>query len=134
MDLSLLDHLPLRRDFIGRVLARRRAGEGAPTQRQRALYGERLARLHGFLENLEDQDYMGSFQNGNYYSGSPNSPYPGGGASGFYGCTSGVCVSVSWDPQRPGPACDPNYGSPTCYGQCTDGGTGAPINECQPWQ
>jgi prepilin-type N-terminal cleavage/methylation domain-containing protein len=91
-------------------------------------------RIFATLENLEDPDYMGQFTNGNYYSGSPNSPYPTGGSpSGFYGCQSGVCVSVNWDPARPGPDCDPNYASPTCYGQCTDAG-GAPVNDCQPWQ
>ena len=91
-------------------------------------------RIFATLENLSDPDYMGQFANGNYYSGSPNAPYPSGGVSGFYGCLSGACVGIQWDPLRPGPECDPNYGSPTCYGQCTDPGTGAPINECQPWQ
>lgn len=94
-------------------------------------------RLYTTLENLKDPDYLnGIGPNGiySYYTGSPNAPYPGLGSSNFYGCQSGSCVPILWDPQRPGPACDPNYGSSTCYGQCTDPSTGAPINECQPWQ
>lgn len=47
----------------------------------------------------------------------------------FYGCISGVCTGISWDETRPGPVCDPNYQSSTCYGQC-----GSPNNECMPWQ
>ena len=89
-------------------------------------------RIYTTLENLTDSDYMGSIgPNGgyNYYSGSPNAPAPGSGAGSFYGCRSGVCTQILWDPTRPGPECDPNYQSPTCYGQCSE-----PSNECQPWQ
>ena len=90
-------------------------------------------RLYATLENLKDRDYAGAIgPNGayGYYSGSPNAPNPGfqGGGS-FYGCRSGSCVQIQWDPNRPGPECDPNYQSSTCYGQC-----GSPGTECQPWQ
>lgn len=90
-------------------------------------------RIYTTLENLKDSDYLGSIgPNGsyNYYSGSPNAPkagYQGGGS--FYGCRSGTCTQILWDPARPGPECDPNYQSSTCYGQC-----GSPGTECQPWQ
>ncbi|KKU98000.1 MAG: hypothetical protein UY32_C0036G0009 [Candidatus Jorgensenbacteria bacterium GW2011_GWC1_48_8] len=87
-------------------------------------------RIFASLENLSDPDYMGQFANGNYYSGSPNAPYPSGAVSGFYGCRSGICVPVGLNPLRPSPSveCDPNYGSPTCAGLC-----GNPLNECVPW-
>jgi len=71
-------------------------------------------------------------------SGAPaTSPPPGGGGgeegggqsqSGFYGCIGAVCTAITWDSGRPGPECDPNYQSSTCYGQC-----GAPATECVPW-
>jgi len=89
-------------------------------------------RIYTTLENLKDSDYMGSLgPNGgyNYYSGSPNAPPPGAGAGTFYGCRSGACTPILWDPTRPGPECDPNYQSPTCYGQCSE-----PSNECQSWK
>ena len=87
-------------------------------------------RIFASLENLSDPDYMGQFANGNYYSGSPNAPYPSGAVPGFYGCRSGICVPVGLNPLRPSPSveCDPNYGSPTCAGLC-----GNPLNECVPW-
>jgi hypothetical protein len=94
-------------------------------------------RIYTTLENLKDPDYLGMIGpdgSYNYYSGSPNSPYPGLSGSEFYGCRSGTCTMIEWDPLRPGPECDPNYGSPTCYGQCTDPNTGQPANECQSWQ
>ncbi len=46
----------------------------------------------------------------------------------FYGCFNAVCTGINWDENRPGPECDPNYQSSTCYGQC-----GPPANECMPW-
>lgn len=81
----------------------------------------------------------------NFYASSPNAPTPDQGSSGsggsggaggggggevsdFYGCRSLACVPISWDPARPGPECDPNYGNPTCYGFCSN-----PNNECQAW-
>lgn len=60
-------------------------------------------------------------------SGSGGSP-----AMGFYGCTNGICVPVQWDTSRPGPACDPNYQSSNCYGQC--GTPAAPKYQCLPWR
>ena len=90
-------------------------------------------RLYTTLENLKDTDFMGSIgPNGsyNYYSGSPNAPISGyQGGIDFYGCKSGVCVPILWDPNRPGPECDPNYQTAACYGQC-----GSPGTECQPWE
>jgi prepilin-type N-terminal cleavage/methylation domain-containing protein len=93
-------------------------------------------RLYAALENTRDKDYLGPVGPGgsfNYYSGSPNSPSGTTSPSVFYGCQSGSCVSIGWDDTRPGPACDPNYGNSTCYGQCRDV-NGTPINECLPWQ
>lgn len=80
----------------------------------------------------DNMGQLGPNNSYNFYSGSPNAPFPSS-SSGFYGCFSGVCTAITWDPARPGPRCDPNYGSATCYGQCTDPGTGAPINECTDW-
>ena len=85
-------------------------------------------RLYANLEEIEQGLYGqdGAFD---YYSGSPNAPIPGyQGDSSFYGCKSGVCTPLLWDPNRPGPECDPNYQNATCYGQC-----GSPETECQPW-
>ncbi|MGB6838985.1 MAG: type II secretion system protein [Microgenomates group bacterium] len=105
-------------------------------------------RLYANLENLSDEDIAGACGPGyafNYYETSPNAPDPectdiengngenGGIPSDFYGCFSGVCQSINWDPARPGPVCDPNYKSSTCYYQCTDPDTGLPQNDCQPW-
>ncbi len=103
-------------------------------------------RIYTNLDNLTDIDILGecgpdySF---NYYESSPNAPDADcvetgtGGETGtgedFYGCFGGVCQPINWDPTRPGPQCDPNYGSGTCYGQCTDPDTGQPQNECQTW-
>ncbi len=103
-------------------------------------------RIYTNLDNLSDTAIVGecgpdySF---NFYQSSPNAPDPDcveagdgeGGETGdeFYGCFSGVCQPINWDPLRPGPECDPNYGNGTCYGQCTDSETGQPQNECQPW-
>jgi len=120
-------------------------------------------RIYTNLENLHDEDIIGVCGPGysfNYYVGSPNAPNPdciliedggdggsgdGGGGDGgsgdgggvpeenFYGCFSGVCLPITWDPSRPGPECDPNYGNGTCYDQCTDSDTGQPQNECEDW-
>ncbi|MBI2065890.1 prepilin-type N-terminal cleavage/methylation domain-containing protein [Candidatus Woesebacteria bacterium] len=91
----------------------------------------RWFRLYSVLDNVSDcVDEIGPNGDYCYYSGSANAPDPGfQGDSSFYGCKSGVCVPIQWDPNRPGPECDPNYQSPSCYGQC-----GAPGTECQPWQ
>lgn len=67
----------------------------------------------------------GSF---NYFAGSANAPSCQLSQSGnFYGCRSGVCVPIFWDESRPGPECDPNFQSSTCYGQC------GPTTECVTW-
>jgi len=109
-------------------------------------------RIYTNLQNLSDADIVGACGPGyafNFCAASPNAPDPdctevengngngnGNGAPSeyFYGCFSGSCLSISWDPARPGPECDPNYGSSTCYGMCIDPETSAPQNECQPWQ
>lgn len=107
-------------------------------------------RIYAALENENDPDYIsggvGPLLAYDYYASSPNAPLPesgdedggdgGGGGNGggggpiadFYGCIGGVCTPISWDPDRPGPECDPNYQNPGCYGACPK-----PENECQPW-
>lgn len=104
-------------------------------------------RIYTNLQNLSDSDikgYCGPDYAFNYYMTSPNAPDPdctlvengggGGPSQDFYGCFSGSCLPISWDPARPGPECDPNYGSSTCYSQCINFETGAAQNGCQPWQ
>lgn len=113
-------------------------------------------RIYTNLANTSDEEIMDlGCENGcgpetstssfNYYSASPNAPTPeqgtggaggtggsgggGGVPSNFYGCFSGSCVPILWDPARPGPECDPNFQNSSCYGQCT-----TPENECHPWQ
>lgn len=109
----------------------------------------RWYRIYTKIENEKDQDVIpeiGPFSAYNYYQGSPNSPVEtgetssggggtgggggGGGSNGvnFFGCQGGVCIPISWDSTRPGPACDPNYQSANCYGQC-----GPAAVECVPW-
>ena len=88
-------------------------------------------RLYTVLENTADSDLMENCGPGgvfNYFRSSPNAPGCTYITSEFYGCKSGVCVSIYWDNNRPGPECDPNYQSRTCYGQC-----GSPATECKPW-
>lgn len=98
-------------------------------------------RFYAKLENTSDVDYvsgMGPAGAFSYEHSSANAPAPtttetppeGGSPDGtdFYGCFSGACVMISWDPDRPGPVCDPNFQNPTCYGQC-----GNPANECGNW-
>lgn len=104
-------------------------------------------RLFATLDNDSDEDYIaggvGPSYAFDYYASSPNAPTPdvgeveeegeGGGAqspppTSFYGCRSGVCVQILWNPDRPGPECDPNFQNSTCYGQC-----GPPEVECQQW-
>ena len=71
-----------------------------------------------------------SSSGGGTSGGGTASPTPGSGATGnYYGCVSGVCKPISWDPTRPGPVCDPNYQSNDCYGTC-----GPVSNECKPWK
>ncbi|WKZ25729.1 MAG: prepilin-type N-terminal cleavage/methylation domain-containing protein [bacterium] len=103
-------------------------------------------RIYGRLDNESDVDstpYIGPNSAFDYVYSSPNAPgvvpdvpaptASGGGGGGagqttFYGCFSGSCMVVQWDVSRPGPACDPNFQNPTCYGQCSNLN-----NECQPW-
>ena len=90
-------------------------------------------RIYAKLENEKDSDYLagiGPDSAYSYYVSSPNAPSLGGEPpSGFYGCFSGVCQPISWDPARPGPECDPNYGSlATCNEVC-----GVTVFTCTPW-
>lgn len=93
-------------------------------------------RVYSNLQNEADVDYQSNIgPNGafSYVYESPNSPtiVPNGSGAPdttFYGCFSGVCMEVFWDPARPGPQCDPNFQNSTCYGQCS-----SPSNECQSW-
>lgn len=102
-------------------------------------------RIYALLENKTDVDSQKQGCSGgcgpglsySYYASSPNAPTPqqgsgstpppGGNGSqgGFYGCKGGTCVPILWDPNRPGPECDPNYQNSTCYNQC-----GQPATEC----
>lgn len=111
-------------------------------------------RIYTNLDNENDPaitGYCGPGYSFNYYVSSPNAPPAdcipvggtggssggssgsGGVSQGFYGCFSGVCQPINWDPLRPGPECDPNYGNSTCYNQCTNPDTGESQNECTPW-
>jgi prepilin-type N-terminal cleavage/methylation domain-containing protein len=98
-------------------------------------------RLYSILEYLKDLTATsGIGPNGafNFVQGSPNAPTstpspsstPGGGgsASGFYGCKNYACVPIAWDPNRPGPECDPNYQNENCLGQCD-----LSVAQCIPW-
>ena len=89
--------------------------------------------LYANLENKTDkQATPGIGPNGafNYSSGSPNAPSSGQtpSPSQFFGCKSGSCVPIAWDPTRPGPACDPNSGSSDCDRPCRDD-LGLPIHQ-----
>ncbi|KKR39912.1 MAG: hypothetical protein UU03_C0001G0014 [Candidatus Woesebacteria bacterium GW2011_GWA1_40_45] len=104
-------------------------------------------RIYANLANVNDLDIgklgctngCGPGSSYNYIASSPNAPPgtgqggdgdgDGGPPSGFYGCRSGICVPISWDPTRPGPECDPNYQSTNCYNQCPN-----PGNECTSWK
>ncbi len=83
-------------------------------------------RIYGKLENEKDPDsILGIGPNSvfNFEYSSPNAPEivsSGGTLDNFYGCKSGVCVPITWDPARPGPICDPNFQNSTCYGQCAN--------------
>ena len=97
-------------------------------------------RFYSKLEFTEDPVVTpGIGPNGayNYVSGSANAPNsvpyddptyttaPGGGEGNFYGCRSGACVPIDWNPGRPGPECDPSFQNNNCYGQC-----GPAVLEC----
>ena len=108
-------------------------------------------RIYANLENLSDADiegFCGPDHAFNYYVTSPNAPDPdcteeenGNGeedpTQDFYGCFNGTCLPIDWDPERPGPECDPSYISNTCSssGQyyCINEETEDPQNECEPW-
>jgi prepilin-type N-terminal cleavage/methylation domain-containing protein len=103
------------------------------------------------IEELGCQDGCGPLEEYlifDYYQASTNAPDPFGviysdGSSGdappadwsYYGCFSGTCGPVGFDPDRPlygGAACDPNYTTSDCSGKCVDE-LGEPINECTYW-
>lgn len=93
-------------------------------------------KVYTVLENENDTSaHMNIGPNGafNYVTSSPNAPLdyvpspqetgsqtpaPPGNQSGFYGCQNGICVPISWNPNRPGPECDPNYQQSDCLGEC----------------
>jgi len=104
-------------------------------------------RIYTSLENTSDVDYqagIGPNAAFSYEYSSPNAPTvaqvvpvasgaPTPASSSvpqvdFYGCVSGSCVQIAWNPLRPGPECDPNFQNSSCYGQCSN-----PNNECQSW-
>lgn len=99
----------------------------------------RWFRIYSTLDNESDPDYMsgvGPMDAYQYFVASSNDiatgPVSGGVPApegvNYYGCFSGVCTQISWNPNRPGPMCDPNFQNSTCYGQCSN-----PSNECQIW-
>lgn len=106
----------------------------------------RWYRIYGKLDNEQDPDSIfgiGPNAAFNFEYSSPNAPEIAGSSTpppgtstptppiidNFYGCVSGACVPITWDPARPGPICDPNYQNATCYDQCVN-----PNNECQSWK
>ncbi len=97
----------------------------------------RWYRIYAKLDNAEDSDYQAEIGPSgiySYYASSPNAPALSSettGLSGLFGCKSGVCVPITWDPSRPGAACDSNYGQSDCQGTC--GTPFSPLNECVPW-
>jgi len=85
----------------------------------------------------------------NFYISSPNAPSPESttapgstpkpseepGDANFYGCINYVCRRILWDPQRPGPECDPNWQRGTCTGEeCCYDQCGSESKECLDWQ
>lgn len=90
-------------------------------------------RLFANLENTSDPDAYGTCGPGgtyNYYASSPNAPSCQlTEIQNLYGCKSNLCIPILWDETRPGPECDPNFQSITCFGQC-----GNPAAECIPWK
>jgi len=92
-------------------------------------------RIYAVLENENDPDFeenIGPLGSYNYSYESPNAQNVSGAEEEdeeYYGCLSGVCVPITWDEERPGPECDPNYQNITCYNEC-----GNPSNECQNWK
>ncbi|MFH1970891.1 MAG: prepilin-type N-terminal cleavage/methylation domain-containing protein [Patescibacteria group bacterium] len=85
----------------------------------------------------------------NFYISSPNAPLPDSttapgataqpseepGGANYYGCFDGVCKRILWDPDRPGPECDPNWQRGTCSGdECCYYQCGPELKECQDWE
>ncbi|HJY98628.1 MAG TPA: type II secretion system protein [Patescibacteria group bacterium] len=106
-------------------------------------------KIYAKLENEVDPlaiPGIGPNQAFNYVAGSPNSPPDTssgtgsedtgggdpGGIQGLFGCFSGACQPILWDPSRPGAECDPHFARDDCYGACLDA-QGLPVNECVPW-
>lgn len=101
-------------------------------------------RVYADLQNLHDLSLtsgIGPDSAYNYYISSENAPKftpaPTAGLElmdNYWGCKSGICVPVSWDPARPpggGPECDSGYDNSNCSGQC--GSPGSPTHECVSW-
>lgn len=95
-------------------------------------------KIYSNLLNTNDTDYMSEIGPGGSYSfvySSSNAPAEAGHGGGsvqppanYYGCIGGACTPISWDPDRPGPECDPNFQNSTCYGACSQ-----PSSACQSW-
>ncbi|MBU0998190.1 type II secretion system GspH family protein [Patescibacteria group bacterium] len=106
-------------------------------------------RIYINLENTKDKDIekigctygCGPYYAYNFFVSSPNAPDPIVGvppetsvpseppAVNYYGCINGVCEKILWDPERPGPECDPHFENSTCYGWCGD-----ILRECKNWE
>jgi prepilin-type N-terminal cleavage/methylation domain-containing protein len=105
-------------------------------------------RIYTHLENESDKDYIANIGPNsafNFLYASSNAPEvtPGVAATStplssgggevpinLYGCFSGVCTPIYWNPVIQLPECLPSYGNSSCYGQCVDADTGLPKNEC----
>ncbi len=100
-------------------------------------------RIYGDMDYTQDPSLTPGIGPGsayNYVSGSDNAPIPVSGSSStptpggygldpdgvqFYGCRSGVCVPINWDPTIPGPECTTNWRNSGCNDSC-----GPPALEC----
>lgn len=84
----------------------------------------------------------------NYYISSFDAPSPNIGVApegtsypeepdgvNYYGCINGICTKISWDPNRPGPECGPNWQRGTCEGEaCCFFQCGNELKECRDWE
>jgi len=115
-------------------------------------------RIYLNLENKVDSDIdetgctygCGPNLSYNFFVSSPNAPMPATGFApeasstpepsivpdvNFYGCFDGICRRISWDSERPGPECDPNWQRGTCSGQeCCYDQCGPENKECLDWE
>ncbi len=82
-------------------------------------------------------NFVESSPNAPSLSSDDSTPPPSGGGggdddpieqTGFYGCKNSACEPISWNSDRPGPECDPNFQNSSCYNQC-----GSQAMACIPW-